>query len=107
MNFLPAAAVEGGWQVAGQLYQGPRASGLEFGIRPEDVEPADAGFSGEVRVIEPLGAHQLVTMNIAGQLFRAVLDSDRRVSLGETLTLAPRPDRVRWFDSETGLAVAA
>ena len=107
MNFLPAEAVEGGWQVAGRRYEGPRADGLEFGIRPEDLEPAEAGFAGEVRVIEPLGAHQLVTMNVAGQLFRAVLDSDRRVSLGETLTLAPRPDRVRWFDTASGLAVAA
>jgi len=39
-------------------------------------------------------------------LFRAVLDSDMKVTVGETLTLAPAADRVRWFDPNTTLAVA-
>ncbi|RZW00493.1 MAG: sugar ABC transporter ATP-binding protein, partial [Rhodobacteraceae bacterium] len=38
--------------------------------------------------------------------FRAVLDSDMVVKPGDTLTLAPQPDRVRWFDPETTKAVA-
>ena len=58
------------------------------------------------KVVEPLGAHLLVTCEVEGQMFRAVLDSDLPVKAGEQLTLAPMADRVRWFDPETTLAVA-
>ncbi len=107
MNFLPAERRDGGWQVAGVTMQGPDTAGdaLQFGIRPEDVVVADRGLSGAVRVVEPLGAHQLVTMTVAGALFRAVLDSDLPVKPGDTLILEPRADRVRWFDAETGAAI--
>ena len=52
-------------------------------------------------MVEPLGAHQLVTMAVDSHLFRAVLDSDYRVGPGERLALKPKPERVRWFDPET------
>ena len=70
------------------------------------VRPADTGLAATVKVVEPLGAHLLVTCSVDGALFRAVLDSDLTVRRGDTLTLAPQPDRVRWFDPETTLAVA-
>ncbi len=106
MNFLPATRLNGAWQVAGTAIEGPAAGErLQFGIRPEDLAVADSGLSGTVRVVEPLGAHQLVTMTVADTLFRAVLDSDLPVRPGQSLTLQPRPDRARWFDAETGAAI--
>ena len=107
MNFLPAVAEgKGGWRVAGQLFQGPSATRpLKFAVRPEDLSIAEAGLEATIRVIEPLGAHLLVTCNVAGQRFRAVLDSDATLAPGDRLHLAPQPDRVRWFDPETALAV--
>ena len=63
-------------------------------------------LTAKAKVIEPLGAHLLVTCDVDGALFRAVLDSDASVKPGDHLTLAPHPDRVRWFDPETTLAVA-
>ena len=39
-------------------------------------------------------------------MIRAVLDSDLTVKVGDVLTLAPQPDRVRWFDPQSTLAVA-
>ena len=107
MNFLPATRENGYWQVAGIPVAGPGfdRQTLEFGIRPEDLTPSEPGLSGEVKVVEPLGAHQLVTMAVGGHLFRAVLESDYPVGPGEKLALAPRPDRVRWFDPETGMAL--
>ncbi len=107
MNFLPAARSDGRWRVADTEVDGPADAGgrLQFGIRPEDLAVADSGLSGTVRVVEPLGAHQLVTMTVADTLFRAVLDSDLPVKPGQTLTLQPRPDRARWFDMETGAAI--
>ncbi len=108
MNFLPAtAAGDGQWKVAGQTFDGPRMDKpVKFAIRPEDMSPAETGLTATAKVIEPLGAHLLVTCDIEGALFRAVLDSDTSVKPGDLLTLAPQPDRVRWFDLETTLALA-
>ncbi len=107
MNFLPATSQgDGIWQVGGMTIQGPKgARALKFAIRPEDLKPAETGLSAVAKVVEPLGAHLLVTCDIDGQLFRAVLDSDAAVARGDALTLAPLPDRIRWFDPETTLAV--
>ena len=108
MNFLPAAPVGAGkWSVAGQVMEGPGGgAALKFAVRPEDLHPAESGFRAKAKVVEPLGAHLLVTCEVEGALFRAVLDSDLTVRPGEMLTLAPQPDRVRWFDPDTTLAVA-
>ena len=43
---------------------------------------------------------------IEGTMFRAVLDSDLSLKTGDRLTLTPQPDRIRWFDPATTLAVA-
>ena len=106
MNFLPATrTADGKWSVAGITLNGPEAAGkLEFAIRPEDLTLAAGGFAAIARVVEPLGAHTLVTAEVAGVLFRAVLGSDVRINPGDQLSLVPKPDRIRWFDAETSLA---
>ena len=107
MNFLPATpAGPGQWTVAGQLYSGPTAKAAEFAIRPEDLHPAETGLPAEVRVVEPLGPHTLVTCTVGGQPFRAVLDSTLTPRPGDILHLSPMPDRIRWFDPETQKALA-
>ncbi len=107
MNFLPAEARNGKWQVAGMSFDGPSAGGpLKFAIRPEDLVLAESGMKARAKVIEPLGAHLLVTCDVEGHLFRAVLDSDAVVTPGEVLSLAPNPNRVRWFDPTTTKAVS-
>ncbi|HHY51520.1 MAG TPA: ABC transporter ATP-binding protein [Alphaproteobacteria bacterium] len=108
MNFIPATrSGEGKWRVAGLLLDGPQvaADRLEFAIRPEDLVIAPGGLKAIARVVEPLGAHTLVTTEVDGALFRAVLDSDSKVAPGDELSLVPKPDRIRWFDAETGNAV--
>jgi multiple sugar transport system ATP-binding protein len=57
-------------------------------------------------VVEPLGAHTLVTAEVEGHLFRAVLDSNTDAKAGDRLTLKPRADRIRWFDPTTTAAIA-
>jgi multiple sugar transport system ATP-binding protein len=109
MNFLRAeSAGDGKWKVAGNVIDGPRhgTGPLQFAIRPEDMQPANEGLEAKVKIVEPLGAHLLVTCDVNNSLFRAVLDSDMVVKPGDKLTLAPQADRVRWFDPETTLAVA-
>ena len=107
MNFLPAIrGADGQWHVAGVPLPGPAVGdALEFAIRPEDLTIAPEGFLATVRVVEPLGAHTLVTTDVDGKLFRAVLDSDLAFSPGDQLRLMPKPDRIRWFHPETAEAV--
>ncbi|MBF9235433.1 ABC transporter ATP-binding protein [Microvirga alba] len=106
MNFLPAERQAGGVAVVGRTFPAVAGQGaLEFGIRPEDVVRAAEGLRGKVRVVEPLGPHQLVTLDIDGHLFRAVIENDHKIAPGETLVLAPRADRIRWFDRASGAAI--
>jgi multiple sugar transport system ATP-binding protein len=108
MNFLPATkGANGSWNVAGLTLHGPKADReqIEFAIRPEDLEPGSEGLQATVRVVEPLGAHTLATCDVNGTLFRAILDSDVIVDVGDRLTLAPKQDRIRWFDPETANAL--
>ena len=110
MNFLPAQRLAAGrYRVAGVEMDGPATDkDIEFAIRPEDItatEGLGANLDATIRVVEPLGAHTLVTCNVAGSPFRAILDSDTRVAPGDRINLAPIPDRVRWFDKQTSLAV--
>jgi multiple sugar transport system ATP-binding protein len=107
MNFIPAKRTgQGQWQVSSLSLDGPAAGPerLDFAIRPEDIDIAPGGLKAIARVVEPLGAHTLVTCDVDGVMFRAVLDSDLRVSPGDELSLVPKPDRIRWFDPETQLA---
>ena len=109
MNFLQARPKGSGkWEVAGQMVEGPAnaESPLQFAIRPEDMRLADTGIQAIAKVVEPLGAHLLVTCEVNGTMIRAILDSDLSVKPGDALTLAPQPDRVRWFDPQSTLAVA-
>ena len=106
MNFLPATALGGGkWDVGGVVFSGPLAPAAEFAIRPEDMALADSGLEAEVRVVEPLGPHTLVTTTVAGHPFRAILESTQTPRPGDRLHLQPIADRIRWFNPETQLAL--
>ena len=112
MNFLQAQNMgTGQWQVADQVFGGPVMDGqrLEFAIRPEDLEIAEEGvkegIAATIRVVEPLGPHILLTCDVEGSVFRAVVDSDRRLKSGEALYLKPLADRIRWFDPISNMAV--
>ena len=107
MNFLRASSDgKGTWTVAGQVFDGPKTRDeLLFAIRPEDLKPAEKGLPASVRIVEPLGAHLLVTCDIEEQSFRAVLESDLKLQVGDRLLLAPAADRVRWFNPATEMSV--
>ena len=109
MNFLPATPdMCGKWRVVGETYDGPAATvdELRFAIRPEDIAPSETGLPATVRIVEPLGAHLLVTCDVDGHMFRAVLDSDLTLKSGDVIRLAPQQDRIRWFNPKTTQAVS-
>ncbi|WP_105383045.1 ABC transporter ATP-binding protein [Neorhizobium alkalisoli] len=107
MNFLPATkSGEERFIVAGSMLKGPKASGdIEFAIRPEDMDIGPGGIPATVRVVEPLGAHTLITTDVEGKIFRVVLDSNAEAKTGDMLSLVPRADRIRWFDPQSTSAI--
>ena len=110
MNFLDAKRVDSGrYQVAGLEFSGPDSGpdALQFAIRPEDMRIAENGLAATVRVVEPLGPHVLLTCDVAGQSFRAVLESDLKVEPGDMIKLEPMAERIRWFDLDSQHAIAA
>jgi multiple sugar transport system ATP-binding protein len=119
MNFLDATPKgDGVWAVAGALLKGPLSSQqkLQFGIRPEDIIVHPKGSAeargqqpsllATVRILEPLGSHLLASCRIDDQMLRVVMDSDADIKPGDELHWSPVPDRIRWFDPSTELAVA-
>jgi multiple sugar transport system ATP-binding protein len=100
MNFLPAKAVQDGvYEVAGMRLAGPAGySELTLGVRPEDLHVADGGLKLQADVIEPLGAHTLVTALQAQGVFRAALPSDLALTPKQMLYLQPDLSRIRWYD---------
>jgi multiple sugar transport system ATP-binding protein len=101
MNFLPAQAVQSGvYDVAGMRLSGPvGCEHLTLGVRPEDLHPSDAGMRMQADVIEPLGAHTLVTAIQPQGVFRAAMPSDMPIAPKQVLHLQPDLSRIRWFDA--------
>jgi multiple sugar transport system ATP-binding protein len=80
---------------------------IVFGIRPEDVRLADAESAatiiGQAYLVEQLGKDNLVSVKIpdSATKIRALLPSDRNWQ-DQTIPLAIQPNKIHWFDVETG-----
>ena len=74
---------------------------LNLGIRAENIEaattPLDNAWSARVLVVEPLGAHWHITVNIGGRRFRALMPAGAALGIGDTLYLRPDPSAICWF----------
>jgi multiple sugar transport system ATP-binding protein len=107
MNFLEVSVVRGEVPFGDLTLSVPAgATGpILLGIRPEDLEPAEHGLAFTVRVVEPLGAHTLLTGEALGQRIRAMVAADLHPGLGTMLRLRPRPEHIAWMDAATGAAL--
>jgi multiple sugar transport system ATP-binding protein len=114
MNFLPAYRdSQGTYRVGDSVVPGPTNAPEELlmGIRPEDLRLVESGaadqLAGEVGVLEPLGPHTLLTVNVGERTIRVAAEPDVAVRHGQVVHLQPRAERVRWFDAQTQKAIAA
>ncbi len=88
---------------------GPGAAGRDVlvGIRAENTEVSAEQVPGSlparVLVIEPLGSHNLLTLQIAGQILKVTTRTDFSAAPDQTIYLQVEPDKVRWFDPQSGL----
>ncbi|WP_182178782.1 ABC transporter ATP-binding protein [Methylobacterium radiotolerans] len=73
---------------------------LILGVRPEHFDLAPDGIAAEVVVVEPTGSETMLAVRAGGQDLTCVLRERVREQPGETVSL--RPNRVHFFDAETG-----
>ncbi len=104
MNFVPAGLVPE------LLPLGREPAGLTMGIRPETVQivaPDDvsAHLRGKVVLVEPLGAKDIVHLEVGEHPLRVVASPGKRPHIGDNVGLVADPSRVLHFDGETDLAI--
>jgi multiple sugar transport system ATP-binding protein len=109
MNFIKVRCAQGTARIGDAALPCPASSGeMELGLRGEDASlaPNGSGIPFDVRVVEPMGSHLLLTGAIDGQLARIVAPPTARVNAGERVGLTVDPSRLTWIDGATGRAVA-
>ncbi|HEX2221923.1 MAG TPA: ABC transporter ATP-binding protein [Candidatus Limnocylindria bacterium] len=82
---------------------------LLMGIRAENIEvtsrPADDALRGRVLVVEPLGSHNLVTVQVGQEQLKATTRPDERIQPDQQVGLVIDAERIRWIDPDNGVAI--
>ncbi|MBA1155286.1 ABC transporter ATP-binding protein [Microvirga mediterraneensis] len=108
MNFIKVQCSHGIARIGDATLPCPTGQNLELGLRGEDASlgPNGSGIPFDVRVVEPMGSHLLLTGAIDGQLARIVAPPTAKVNAGERVGLTVDPARMTWIDGTTGRALA-
>jgi multiple sugar transport system ATP-binding protein len=121
MNFLAAEVSANGGapivRLSGGTFPLPGATDtlagrrLMLGIRAEAIvvepEPADGLIEATIVVVEPLGSHNLLTVQSGDDLVKVSTPPHLFPQPGSSIWLRLEPHRIRWMDADTGSAVAA
>ena len=78
--------------------------GAILGIRPEHLQVGSTGWAVQVDTIEMLGAERLIYCRMGDEflIVRADESLSSAPAIGATIHVAPRTDRLHWFDAGTG-----
>jgi multiple sugar transport system ATP-binding protein len=117
MNLLPGSIRDGTVSVGGARLDLPAGvSGVTagdrviVGIRPEyltvSTASADGALTGDVSIIEHLGAASLVTVEVDGAFVGATVPEDAEPAPGQTVWLTPNPRRVLIYREQDGILVS-
>jgi multiple sugar transport system ATP-binding protein len=106
MNFIRGELDGAGRFSAGTLVlEVPHATGARaavLGIRPEDIALApDAPLAGTVTLVEPMGSHQVVCIEAAGQQLCAIDHGQGALTLGQPVRFGFDAARASLFDPGT------
>jgi multiple sugar transport system ATP-binding protein len=89
---------------------GDHAGPVLLGIRAENVElrtqPSNGGLRARVLVVEPLGSHNLVTLQVGDEQLKAATRPNDRLERDQEVAVVIDPKRIRWLDAELGVALA-
>ena len=99
-------------QVAKTVKAADSDRALVFGVHPEDVivshEPIPNAFQAEVYSTEPLGAETVVELRLGEQtILKACTAPNFEAVLGASLYVTFVPERMHFFDEQSGAALAA
>ena len=104
---LGSAKLELTGEPARAAEQRPDGRDVLIGFRPEHIELANGQessavkFPAKVDVVEYLGNEELIHAQAEGNEIVALLPSDRKVSVGDTVQLAVPMDKLHIFDPES------
>ena len=77
--------------------------GTILGIRPEHLDVGSEGWAVTVETVELLGAERLVYATLGQDTLIVRIDEGRpSPKPGDAIRVAPREDRLHWFNAETG-----
>jgi multiple sugar transport system ATP-binding protein len=83
-----------------------------LGIRPEDLllpekEEPQKTFQAVIRVVEPLGSEIHIHADTARHAFIARVPPHRSFKVGDAISFVPNPDKLLFFDSQTGKSLSS
>ncbi|WP_157019896.1 ABC transporter ATP-binding protein [Mesorhizobium xinjiangense] len=85
---------------------GHASGGLSLGIRPEGVLVSRESKAGYLplaaHIIEPLGSHDIVDLQVGGGVIRARTPAGFVPRVGETVHVRIDPEQAHFFDTATG-----
>ena len=82
-------------------------AGATLGIRPEHLQISSSGWTVQIDTIEMLGAERLVYGHMGSEPLIVRMDESLPCpALGANIHVSPRPERLHWFDSQTGQRLA-
>ena len=112
MNLVPAARDGDGYVIAEsnlRLSSSSHATVPQratFGIRPEFVRVDSSGVAAVAEHTELLGSYNLVEIRLGKSLIKARVASNQRFGEGEAIRVRFDPAGHRWFDPDSGAALA-
>jgi multiple sugar transport system ATP-binding protein len=84
--------------------------GVVVGIRAENIEvelePAPDAVRSQVLVVEPLGAHQLLTVQVGKDMLKVTTRADMSIEPNQEIWLRLAKDKIRIFEEDTGYALS-
>ncbi|HDI11422.1 MAG TPA: ABC transporter ATP-binding protein [Candidatus Acetothermia bacterium] len=94
--------VHGEWQ---EKLEGMVGKKVILGIRAENIEvrptPEGGALPARVVVSEPLGAQQLLTVQVGGDVLKVATSPDLSIRPGQTIGLVLTKEKIRLFDEAT------
>jgi multiple sugar transport system ATP-binding protein len=87
------------WPCEVKAQEGQRVA---YGIRPEHLRLEQGGITGQIEVVEPMGAETEILVKVGGQTLNIMTHGRASVGPGERVSLAPQPSQAHLFDAATG-----
>jgi len=87
------------WPCEVKAQEGQRVA---YGIRPEHLRLEQGGITGQIEVVEPMGAETEILVKVGGQTLNLMTHGRASVGPGERVSLAPQRAQAHLFDAASG-----